>query len=685
MQKAKEVYGSYLALVRAMATQQKLLGCLDKIDGKYKPTQRESVYTLVGKVNELAENVLRGLGQHQKDIPAGDGPEALARQVIDTHKFIDEALDERLHEDSGNQVADALQLPVPAMYRSLLEQLRFGYMSMRTDDGVVTHHYKHLAQSNENPPATKMIRLAQELADLSNGLPCEHTNSIFVRVDKERVDLIKAMIAGSANTPYAHGCYEFDIFCDNNYPNTSPKMNLMTTGSGYIRFNPNLYSCGKVCLSLLGTWRGSATENWDAKVSTLLQVLVSVQAIIMSEEVYFNEPGFEGEAGTPEGERKNEGYMNIVRYGNVKWAMLEKLKTPTKGFEDVIRRHFFVKRAEILAEVNYWLELTEKNEASYVGLTRDHNQRLCEQFAKSKTAYKEMLQEVVDELTDALNKMDRPQDISNAAKAKKARKKKAAQKKVDIREGEVDLNDIDIVDEEEKADGKELDVDDEEVKDKYSRYIGAMGVEAVEKQAKARIFLSGAGGLGVEIAKNLILTGCKSFTLHDPQDVDMLDLSAQFYINRDADFDAKSGKGKHSRATACFQKLRALNGDVRCIEAKNEALPLVESELLKEPWNLAQYDVVIMCEQPESLNSAVNAVCRKAGVKFIAADVYGAFCRIFNDFGDKFEVLDKNGEELVDVNITSISAEEHGKVEILQTQQHKLEDGDVCSSRRLRA
>lgn len=46
------------------------------------------------------------------------------------------------------------------------------------------HHYKALASQNENPPASKMIRLAQELADLSNALPCEHTNSIFVRVDK---------------------------------------------------------------------------------------------------------------------------------------------------------------------------------------------------------------------------------------------------------------------------------------------------------------------------------------------------------------------------------------------------------------------------------------------------------------------------------------------------------------------
>lgn len=52
-------------------------------------------------------------------------------------------------------------------------------------------------------------------------------------------------------------------------------MNLITTGNGAVRFNPNLYACGKVCLSLLGTWRGSASENWDPKLSTILQVLLS--------------------------------------------------------------------------------------------------------------------------------------------------------------------------------------------------------------------------------------------------------------------------------------------------------------------------------------------------------------------------------------------------------------------------
>ena len=71
----------------------------------------------------------------------------------------------------------------------------------------------------------------------------------------------------------------------------------MTTGSGQVRFNPNLYENGKVCLSLLGTWRGNSTENWNPEVSTILQVMLSILAIIMSNEVYFNEPGFEQEQG----------------------------------------------------------------------------------------------------------------------------------------------------------------------------------------------------------------------------------------------------------------------------------------------------------------------------------------------------------------------------------------------------
>ena len=186
---------------------------------------------------------------------------------------------------------------------------------------------------------------------MSTSLPIEHTNAIFVRVDDQRVDVMRALIMGAKDTPYAHGAYVYDVFFEDNYPNGPPKVNLETTGSGKVRFNPNLYACGKVCLSLLGTWRGNASENWDPKISTIMQVLVSMQAIIMSEEVYFNEPGFEGEAGTEEGNNKNEAYSNIVRYCNVKFAMIDSIRNPPKGFEDIIKWHFYLKKHEILEEV----------------------------------------------------------------------------------------------------------------------------------------------------------------------------------------------------------------------------------------------------------------------------------------------------------------------------------------------
>ena len=77
------------------------------------------------------------------------------------------------------------------------------------------------------------------------------------------------MIIGPSDTPYANGCFLFDIFLPGSYPNSPPQVQFLTTGGGRVRFNPNLYENGKVCLSLLGTWSG---PSWDAAHSTLLQV-----------------------------------------------------------------------------------------------------------------------------------------------------------------------------------------------------------------------------------------------------------------------------------------------------------------------------------------------------------------------------------------------------------------------------
>ena len=89
----------------------------------------------------------------------------------------------------------------------------------------------------------------------------------------------KLKIGENLNT---HRAFVFDIFFPDKYPHVPPLIKLTTTGAGTVRFNPNLYNDGKVCLSLLGTWHGGdASEKWDPARSTLYQVLVSIQSIIM--------------------------------------------------------------------------------------------------------------------------------------------------------------------------------------------------------------------------------------------------------------------------------------------------------------------------------------------------------------------------------------------------------------------
>ncbi len=64
----------------------------------------------------------------------------------------------------------------------------------------------------------KVKRLIQELGTLTNGMPLYFGSSVFLRVDDERMDVMKALITGPDGTPYSNGCFQFDIYCPNDYP-----------------------------------------------------------------------------------------------------------------------------------------------------------------------------------------------------------------------------------------------------------------------------------------------------------------------------------------------------------------------------------------------------------------------------------------------------------------------------------
>jgi baculoviral IAP repeat-containing protein 6 len=140
-------------------------------------------------------------------------------------------------------------------------------------------------------------RLMRELRSLGSDLPqpsCAST--ILVRYDSEKPAYMRALITGPLNTPYAHGCFEFEIRCGEDYPQHPPKVRILTTKRGTAQFGPNLFADGLVCLSLLGTWEG---PGWKPSQSSLLQVLVSIQGLVLGmRHPHFNEPGYGGWEGT---------------------------------------------------------------------------------------------------------------------------------------------------------------------------------------------------------------------------------------------------------------------------------------------------------------------------------------------------------------------------------------------------
>ncbi|OMO60939.1 Ubiquitin-conjugating enzyme, E2 [Corchorus olitorius] len=175
-------------------------------------------------------------------------------------------------------------------------------------------------------------KIMQEWRILEKNLP----DSIIVRVYEKRIDLLRAAIIGAAGTPYHDGLFFFDLALPSDYPARPPLVYYRSFG---YRINPNLYANGRVCLSLVNTWPGRKGEKWNPKESTMLQVLVSIQALVLNEKPYFNEPGYGIWPGKSYWEKKSVAYNEDVFIISCK-SMLLLLRKPPKNFEEFVAAHF---------------------------------------------------------------------------------------------------------------------------------------------------------------------------------------------------------------------------------------------------------------------------------------------------------------------------------------------------------
>ncbi|KAL0412378.1 UNVERIFIED_CONTAM: putative ubiquitin-conjugating enzyme E2 23 [Sesamum radiatum] len=193
-------------------------------------------------------------------------------------------------------------------------------------------HYFLGARGQNNAARKWLKKVQQDWHILQNNLP----EGIYVRVYEDRMDLLRAVIVGAYGTPYQDGLFFFDFHLPTEYPDVPPSAYYH---SGGWRINPNLYEEGKVCLSLLNTWTGRGNEVWDPSTSSILQVLVSLQGLVLNSKPYFNEAGYDKQVGTAEGEKNSLSYNENTFLLNCK-TMMYLMRKPPKDFEELVLEHF---------------------------------------------------------------------------------------------------------------------------------------------------------------------------------------------------------------------------------------------------------------------------------------------------------------------------------------------------------
>lgn len=258
-------------------------------------------------------------------------------------------------------------------------------------DNCSDHHFfdegKGLSLSQVKKDWVKKVQ--QEWNILEKNLP----ETIYVRVFEERMDLMRTAIVGASGTPYHDGLFFFDIRFPPEYPSEPPAVHY---NSGGLRLNPNLYESGKVCLSLLNTWSGTATEVWNPGASTILQVLLSLQALVLNEKPYFNEAGYDQQKGRAEGEKNSVSYNENAFLVTCK-SILYLLRKPPKHFEALVEEHFRQRSKHILMACKAYLEGAPIGCAFGGGKTEHENQK------GTSAGFKIMLAKLFPKLVEAFS------------------------------------------------------------------------------------------------------------------------------------------------------------------------------------------------------------------------------------------------------------------------------------------
>ena len=226
----------------------------------------------------------------------------------------------------------------------------------------------------------------------------------------------------------------------------------------------------------------------------------------------------------------------------------------------------------------------------------------------------------------------------------------------------------------------------------YSRQLYVLGQDGQRRMMVSSCLLIGLNGLGVEIAKNVVLAGVSQMTIVDPCPPTSYDLSANCYLQPH-----HLSSSSKSRASLCKDALNQLNPHVtlECWDDNNndndnnDTTTTTTQRLTADqlcPLVAGKTVCVVTVPLDETTIMALNEACRNESCVFVYTLACGVFGRVFCDFGSHFTVTDKDGETPQTSQIESILFENPAVIKVLEDQgRHGLETGDVITIGRLQS
>ena len=213
--------------------------------------------------------------------------------------------------------------------------------------------------SNSSNQQSLVKRLVKDVKDiLKNPLT---DNGIIYSHDQDNMLKGYAIIFGPKGTIYENGVYLFEFNFPDTYPFKPPKLTYLTN-NGKTPFNPNLYRNGKVCVSVLNTWRG---PGWTSCM-TIRTVLVTLVTLFHNKPL-LNEPGI------TEKHHAFNSYNKIIEYRNydtaIRNVMLKKIDYKKfKHLWPIIKKHFETNKKNIFDKIDILIKENPKTKEYNAGI-----------------------------------------------------------------------------------------------------------------------------------------------------------------------------------------------------------------------------------------------------------------------------------------------------------------------------